>query len=374
MKTWIVAGIGIMALLGAGFALQRAGIDLVALSGLGSDKTVIAKTESRKDSAQPRGNRGAIPVEVARAARQAVSDDISAIGNLVSSESVSIAPETSGRIAAIHFEDGDAVAQGAPLFDLNPELAQAALSDAKARLILAEANFKRSDTLQRSGTTARSSHDAAVAELQAAQAAVESAEILIRKLSITAPFSGVLGFRIVSPGAYVSAGADLVRLDKIDLLKVSFSVPELHQSRIAIGQEIEVTADAVPGEKFSAKITALDPVVDVNGRALRVRADLDNAALKLRPGFLVRVTVSGNQRQAVTVPESAIIQRGEESFVYVVGGKVATEAKVETGKRMPGTIEIISGVTEGAEVVVAGSTRLSDGAAVEIVSAQAPVN
>ena len=225
-----------------------------------------AKAITRQDSPpaspppQRRDGRAALPVEVARATATQMSDDIAAIGTLLSDESVSIAPETSGRLAGINFKDGETVTEGAVLFTLDTELADALLADAKARLALAEANFGRSQQLQKSGTVARSTHDASVAELQVAQATVESVQLAIKKLTITAPFPGTLGFRNVSVGAYIAAGTDLVKLDKIDRLKVSFSLPELEQARIAIGQEVVVTADALPGENFAATISAIDPV------------------------------------------------------------------------------------------------------------------
>jgi membrane fusion protein, multidrug efflux system len=270
-------------------------------------------------------------------------------------------------VADILFTDGQRVEAGTPLFRLDTDLALAALSEAKARLALAEANYIRNQTLRKSGNVAQSTFDAATTERAVAQAAVESAEVLLKKLTITAPFSGTLGFRAVSEGAYVTAGTTLVQLDKIDHLQVAFSVPELVQARVAAGQQVEVTADALPGEKFTATISALNPSIDVNGRALQVRADLDNTASKLRPGLLVRIAVKGPERNAVLVPESAIVQRGDSAFVYTVTENKATESKVQLGKRLTGKIEIVEGVAAGAEVIVAGNTRLSDGAAVEVV-------
>ena len=116
----------------------------------------------------------------------------------------------------------------------------------------------------------------------------------------------------------MNAGAALVRLDKIDKLKVQFSVPELQEARVVPGQVVEVLVDAVPGDAFDATIDGIEPAVDVTGRALQVRAALDNAKLTLRPGLLVRVTVKGPSRQAVTVPESAIVQQGDDAFVFFI--------------------------------------------------------
>ncbi len=182
---------------------------------------------------------------------------------------------------------------------------------------------------------AQSIFDAALTELEVARTAVESAQVRIDKLTILAPFSGTLGFRTISVGAYVTAGTALVQLDKIDLLKVSFSVPELEQSRIRRRPDQSMSRPMpLPGERFTATVSAIDPSIDVNGRALLVRADLDNQDLKLRPGLLVRVTVKGAAREAVMVPEAAIVQRGDNAYrLSVADDAKAKRAQVRVGKR-----------------------------------------
>lgn len=373
MKKWLVIFLGLIVAGGVAYVVRQNGVDLVALSGLNPGETTIARPVGEKP--KPQGNqqaRGPSPVETAKAETSQLSDDVSAIGTLLADESVAIAPETSGRVAEILFRDGDSVAAGAPLFRFDTDLANAVLAEAKARLALAEANYGRNQTLRKSGNIAQSTYDASVTELEVARTAVQSAEVQVNKLTITAPFPGTLGFRKISAGAYVNAGTALVQLDKIDRLKASFAVPELDLARITVGQKIEVRADALPGETFIATVSAIEPSVDVNGRALQVRADLDNSALKLRPGLLVRILVKGMARQAVVVPEQAIVQRGDGAYIYLVEDKKATESKVVLGKRIPGSIEVVQGVSAGAEVVTAGNTRLSNGAAVEVVAAAAP--
>ena len=367
MKKWLFVLLGIAVLAAAAYGVRYSGIDLAAVVGLQKSAAVPAKPGAGQKGKAPGQNRGPSPVETAKASSSQLSDDIMAIGTLLADESVAIAPETSGRVAKILFEDGATVEAGTPLFKLDSDLANAALSEAKARLDLAESVFTRNQTLRKSGNVAQTTYEAALTEREVARAAVESAQVLLNKLTIIAPFSGTLGFRAISEGAYVTAGTALVQLDKIDHLKVSFSIPELEQARIAAGQQVEVMADALPGKSFTATVAALNPSIDVNGRALQVRAGLDNSALQLRPGLLVRIAVKGSPRQAVLVPESAIVQRGDDAFVYTVGGGKAAESKVRLGKRMPGQIEIVEGVAAGSEVVVAGNSRLSNGAAIEVV-------
>jgi membrane fusion protein, multidrug efflux system len=368
MKRSLLALLLLAALAGAGYWLQQTGRLQAAWSEV-VQMTAAKKSDDapRKAAASSGGNRGPLAVEVADATPAQLSDDINAIGTLLPDESVDIAAETAGRVKEILFKDGQSVESGAVLFKFDDELIRAVYDEASARLELAEANFKRNQTLRKSGNVAQSTFDSAQTDYQLMRTAVSLAEVKLDKLIIRAPFAGTLGFRQVSVGAYVDAGKALVHLDKIDRLKVSFSVPELDLVRLTPGQQIAVTADALPGETFVATVSAIDPSIDANGRALLVRADLDNSAGKLRPGLLVRITVKGELRDAVTVPEAAIVPRGQETIVFVAEDNMAKEAKVKTGKRADGTVEIVDGLSAGAKVVVAGNTRLTNGAAIQIV-------
>ncbi|MCA3572395.1 MAG: efflux RND transporter periplasmic adaptor subunit [Aestuariivirga sp.] len=368
MRIWAILLAGVVLVAAAAFGVRHYGIDVAALAGL---QPAAGKGETAPRQAGQRPNRGPTPVETARAQSSRLSDDVEALGTLLADESVAIAPETSGRVARVLFEDGATVTEGTPLFEFDTDLAQSELAEARARLKLAEANYARNEKLRKSGNVAESAYEEALSARDVARAAVVSSEVRLAKLTIAAPFPGALGFRSVSEGAYVNAGTPLVQLDKVDRLQVSFSVPELQQAAVANAAGVTLTADALPGETFTANITALNPAIDVNGRALQVRAELDNSAMKLRPGLLVRVTVKGPEREAVLVPESAVVQRGEGALVYVVADNKARQVRVSLGKRLDGKVEVLDGIAAGDAVVTAGNARLSDGAEVEVVSAAA---
>jgi membrane fusion protein (multidrug efflux system) len=307
------------------------------------------------------------PVEVAAAATKTMSDDITAVGSLLSDESVQIAAETSGRVSEIRFVEGDIVAARAVLITLDDSLSTAQLADAEARRTLAKANYDRAVSLRKSGTASQTTLDTAKSELDIAQAAYDLIKAQQEKLAIRAPFPGVLGFRTISPGAYVTAGTPLVNLEKIDRLKVNFSVPEYYLAKLSVDQKVEIIADALPGTRFEGQIYAIDPAVDVNGRAIRIKATLPNEDRKLRPGLLARITVKGTPRTAVTIPESALVSRGSDFLVFKADNGKAKETKVLAGRRENGFVEILDGVEAGQQVVIAGQARLRDGADVEIV-------
>ena len=374
MKAFIYLLVGIAIVAAAAFGVRHYGIDVAALTGL-SGPVKIAGAPAGDATAPRQGGgkpaRGPAAVETAKATTARLSDDVAALGTLLSDESVAIAPETSGRVARILFADGARVEKGTPLFQFDTDLAQSDLAEAKARLQLAEASFARNQKLRQSGNVAQSAYDEALSGRDVARAAVDAAQVRIDKLTIAAPFSGRLGFRTVSEGAYVTAGTALVQLDKTDRLQVSFSVPELQEKAVEAAKTIAFTADALPGQTFTATISALDPVIDVNGRALKVRAQFDNADGKLRPGLLVRVTVKGPERDAVLVPESAILQRAQGAILYTVADNKVTEVKVKLGKRVDGKVEVVEGLKAGDTVVTAGNAQLSNGAKVEVVASAA---
>lgn len=314
-----------------------------------------------------------VPVETAVSRAEKRTTDIPAVGNLRSDENVQIAPEVAGRIANIAFEEGEAVKQDDVLIRLDDALARAELAETEARFNLAKANFDRAETLTKSRNIAERAYDEARANFESARAAVELARVRVDKHEIRAPFPGVVGIRMHSVGAFVSIGTTIVNLEKIDVLKVDFKVPEIFYADVHVGQSIEVTADALPGRTFSAEIYAINPLVDVNGRALQVRARLANPDLVLRPGLFARVSVKGKQaREVVLVPESALVPRGGETFVYRVEGGKAVESKINIGGRLAGEVEIIEGLDSGATIVVAGHQRLRDGVAVDVVMAAPP--
>lgn len=327
----------------------------------------LAQAQSAPEAKKSQRGSGTSPVEVAEASNKTLSDDITAVGSLLSDESVQIATETAGRVSEIRFTEGDVVAARAVLITLDDALIAAQLADANAKLVLAQANYDRAVSLRKTGTASQTTLDTAKSELAVAQAAYDLIRTQQEKLQIKAPFPGVLGFRTVSPGAYVTAGTPLVNLEKIDRLKVNFSVPEFNLAKLAVGQKIEIIADALPGTKFEGTIYAIDPAIDVNGRAIKVKAALSNADGKLRPGLLARITVKGAPRTAVTIPESALVPRGNDLLVYKTDKGKAKETKVLTGRRENGFVEILDGITVGQQVVIAGQGRLRDGADVEIV-------
>lgn len=336
-----------------------------------------ARTAAENGASRPAAERGegsgrsrrGAPVEVA-VARQGVStDDLWSVGSLRSDESLQVASEVPGRIAEILFKEGEDVKAGDVLVKLDDALVRAEVEDAKARLTLAQSNYDRAQSLSKSGSGTERTLDESTSALETAKAAVQLAETKLSKLSLTAPFPGRVGLRTMSVGAYATPGTPIVNLEKIDQLKLDFRVPETVLTQVSVDQDVELRVDALPGRTFPGKVYAIDPQVDVNGRALRIRARVANPDLSLLPGLFARVIIKGlEERPVVRVAESAIVSRGQDKIVYsIVGGK-AKENKVQLGRRRAGEVEILEGLEAGTQIITAGQTNLRDGAPVEIVS------
>jgi len=322
------------------------------------------------------GGQGApVTVEVAVVQARTLADDASAVGTLVSNESVVLRPEVSGRIEAIRFRDGEAVRRGAILVELDAAVQRAELQQARANLTLAESNFRRTQDLFGRKFVSQSSLDDARAKLEVARASLALAQAHLARMQIRAPFDGVVGIRSVSPGDFVKDGDALINLEDIATLKVDFRLPELYLDRVRAGQALELSSDVLPGARVAATVEAIDPLVDAQGRAVRLRASLANPELRLRPGVFVRVRLILGERAAVpVVPEAALVPApGNTQFVYRVDDGKVKRVEVRTGQRRQAVVEVVEGLEAGAVVVTAGQLKLRDGAAVNVAGAPAGV-
>lgn len=354
-------------------------IAAIGLAGLGAfawyaNKSVgVAPAAAGKPGAAASGPPGgfAMAVEIARVASVSLDDEVSAVGSLKSVDSVVLRPEVTGRVAAIRFADGQKAAKGAVLIELDAQTQAAELQQASANLGLAQANFKRNEELFRKNFVSQRALDETRAQLKVQEANVALASAKLGKMSLRAPFAGVVGLRSVSVGDYVKEGQELVNFEGVSALKVDFRLPEMHLAKLAKGQRVELVSDAMPGRRFTATVDAIDPLIDANGRSLAVRAKLDNADGTLRPGMFVRVRlVFGSRENILTVPEQALVPAAKGISVFVVVDGKAKQTLVKIGQRRAGSVEIVEGLQAGDSIVTAGQLKLRDGAPVKPVSEQ----
>ena len=340
---------------------------LAALAGGGYYAYRNQRSASQQAQASAVSAPRAVPVEVAAVEVMTVNEEVEALGTLAADESVVIASEIAGRVVALGFKEGERVKAGQDLVKLDTAILDAELKQALADLTLARDTHERLRALVSRGSGTQVALDEAIAKLASSEARVQLAKAKLAQSTILAPFSGVVGLRAVGVGDYVPVGRPLITLTSIDPIKIDFRVPEIYLSRLKVGQPVQMRVDAVPDRRFTGQIFAIDPVVDVNGRAIRLRATIPNADLALKPGLFARLAITIDQRpDAIVVPEMAVVPDAIGKIVYVVDNGKAKRVPVELGKRLPGKVEIISGLTPQMKVITAGQMRLRDGSVIAV--------
>lgn len=335
---------------------------VTALSACGSDGA------PQRSGAQDRP----IPVTTQRVQARQWNDTVQALGTVKARESVTVTAKVSETVREVHFDSGDVVRAGAPLVTLSGDSQQAELAAMQAAANEADQMLRRQSELAEQQLIARSALDTQRAIRDAANARVRQIRTQLADRVIRAPFSGVLGLRQVSPGSLVTPGTPIATLDDIERVYVDFPVPETLLASLSAGQRLVGTSAAYPGEIFEGIINTVDSRVDPSTRAVVVRGEFPNSDRRLRPGMLVQITQSGPSRQALLIPEIAIVQVGSQSFVYRVGEDDSVEqADVVIDTRRNGLAEITEGLQEGDRIVVDGTGKLRPGSAItEQVSPQ----
>ncbi len=315
---------------------------------------------------KPRG----LPVKAEIVQVGDVVDEVTAVGSLLADESVIIRPEIDGRIVALHFQEGQAVAKGQKLVTIDASEFKAQLAAANADLRTEKQRHTRAKELFLQKFITKEALEIQAGTVDRHQARVQEVQTRVDKAVISAPFEGIVGLREISPGAYVKAGDDIVRLENLNSIKVDFRIPEVYMAKVGRDQAVVLGVDAFPGEVFLGRVYAVQPVVEQETRTALMRARIPNEGHRLMPGMFVRVALTLSTRSnAITVPEQALWPQGKDNFVFrVVDGKVSL-TKVEIGKRGPGHVEIRQGLSAGDMVVTEGQIKLRDGAPVMVMGA-----
>lgn len=322
--------------------------------------------------ARSRGGGEAIVVAEPVAPRS-FADRAEAIGTALAVESVTITPLVTERVTSLHFEDGASVAPGDTLVELEHDEESAELEEARVGLAEQERHFERVRSLRERNLVSQEEFDLAQGDLGVARARVQAAEARLRNRIITAPFAGVLGIRRVSPGTLVSPGQVITTLDDLSVVKVDFTVPEALLSQIEVGLPVTARSAPWPDRVFRGRVTSIDTRIDPGTRAVAVQARIPNPEGKLRPGMLLAVELICREREALGVPERALLSYADRQYVFVVHNDGSAEQReVELGVRDAGWVEVVNGLEPGEMIVVDGLLGLRDGARVRVEGAGAP--
>jgi membrane fusion protein, multidrug efflux system len=292
---------------------------------------------------------------------------VEAIGTARANEALDVTAKVSNRVSAIRFREGEEVAAGAVLVEFDSEEARANLAEAQAAYSDSRSQFKRSRELYETRALSEAQLDQLQATLSANEARVAAARSLLNDLTIHAPFAGRVGLRNISVGSFVSPGTVITTLDDTRVIKLDFSVPELFLPVLKEGQQIDARSAAYPDQTFKGIVASIDSRVDPASRSIIVRARIDNADRRLKPGMFMTVRLMRTEPPALVVPEEALVPQGERQFVFVVRDGKAARIEVHTGRRRPGEVEVLKGLSAGEQVVIEGTQKVRDGAPVRIV-------
>ncbi|MEO5943972.1 MAG: efflux RND transporter periplasmic adaptor subunit [Ferruginibacter sp.] len=314
---------------------------------------LFASCGNKKDvSKKPKVNPPII-VDVIVAQVQPISNVIEANGTVLANEYLEIHPEVSGRLTYLNIAEGSHVAKGTVLAKINDADLRAQLMKSRSQLELAQTTVGRYKQLLDVSGINQSDYDLAVNSVNGYRADIAYTQSLIDKTVIHAPFSGVMGLRQVSPGAYVSPATILATLQQVAQVKIDFTVPETYGDFLKKGDILDVVLDATTQEKGRAQVIAIEPGANTDTRNLKVRATL--LAEKVNPGAFVKVIINaGNNKSAIEIPTNCIIPNDKNNQVIIVKNGVADFVNVEMGIRQANAVEITKGLNVGDTVVVSG--------------------
>ena len=301
-----------------------------------------------------------------------ISDTVEALGTSRANESVNITANITEKVKSIHFEDGQQVNTGDTLVVLQQDEELANLEQAKALLGERQLALNRLLKLEKRKLAPTDEVDRARLEAQQAKASIAAIQSRINDRIIRAPFAGVVGLRNISVGALIETGDLIATLDDMHLIKLDFSVPSRFLSELKPGLKIKAQAAAMGNKIYLGEIKSVDSRIDPVSRAVKVRAILPNPQGVLIPGLLMQVDLLRNTRQALLIPEAALLPQGNQQFVMLrinKDNKDSVEKRLlKTGTRIPGYIEVLEGLSADDQVVTHGNSKLSTGSQIIILA------
>ncbi|MGE0743118.1 MAG: efflux RND transporter periplasmic adaptor subunit [Hyphomonadaceae bacterium] len=364
-----------------GFAAVIA-VGLAMMTLIVAGKTLFSAFDGEGAKAAPTagGRGGGAAVMAVAAEAHTFTDGLQAIGTAQARESIVLTPKVADTIRALRFDSGDRVRAGQVLVEMSSVEQAADLAEARASHDAAQEELRRYQELYNRGFASQARLDTVEAAAEAAQARLNAGNSRIADRTIRAPFAGVVGLRTASPGQYVRPGDEIGTLDDVSEIKLDFDVPETQIARIRDGVEIVARTAAYPDRTFAGRISNVDSRIDPTTRTVRVRAMLPNSDEVLRPGMLMTVEVRSNSREALAIPEIAILDQADGAYVYRIaagagGAQVVERVEIRAGQRSGGMAEVLEGLASGDRVITEGLQSVRPGQPVQVAGeSQPPAN
>lgn len=313
-------------------------------------------------SSDARRSATAVAVSTAKVETKAMVRSINSLGTGIANNSIGLTSPTSDFITELNIREGKLVQAGEVIARLHDVEERARVTELQGILEDQKRQLARLKNLATTQATAQQMLDEQQTKVNTTLAQLDIAKAQLAEMTIIAPFTGYLGLRKVSQGAYVSSGTVLTTLDDLHVLRVEFSVAEHYLAELHVGMPLSVTNAAYGDKQFSGKVTAIDTRLDPLTRTVTVHGTLANDDLQLRPGMLLNVRLVLDTHQARQISEKALVPQQQKQFVYkVAADNTVHQVEVTIGQRIPGWVEILSGLEEGDEVVVEGIQKLRAG-------------
>ena len=306
------------------------------------------KKEQNKQSAPP-----PVVVDVIIAGSQNISNTLEANGSVVASEFIELRSEVSGRLTYLNVSEGSRVGKGTVVAKINDAELRAQRTRVLSQLDLAKTTVTRFKKLLDIQGINQADYDVATNQVNTFNADLGVIDAQIAKTVVRAPFSGVVGLRQVSNGAYVTPADIIATLQKVDRVKVDFTIPENYAGAIKRGSTVVVEIPATQPIKTRATIVAVEPQVSTTTRNVMVRASLDGGT-NLNPGTFVKVYVETGTSAGILVPANAIIPEARAKRLVIVKDGKAVFKDIQTGVRQAGAVQVLSGINVGDSIVVSG--------------------
>jgi membrane fusion protein (multidrug efflux system) len=300
---------------------------------------------------------------------QSFSKVLEALGTLNANEAATLSSTVTETVTAIHFDDGQRVAKGDVLVEMTSNEETALLQSAQHRLVEAEQQYRRVQTLVKEKLATQSELDARKLAYDSAVANLAATRSRLADLLVIAPFDGVVGLRNISPGALVRPGNVITTIDDDSIMKLDMQVPSRYLRYLSEGMAITGSTPALGDMEFVGEISSIGSRIDPITRSVAVRAHIPNPDRILKPGLMMVVELQEPERDVVLIPEKALILRAAGRYVFVVGpDNTAEQRRVQIGERKPGVVEISEGLAPGEKIVTHGHLKLKQGSAVEVVA------
>ena len=330
---------------------------------------------SGKDEKKPGGAGDKKPpakVEAFIVTPKTLSQDIEMPGSLMPAEETELHPEVSGRVTGIYFNEGSNVSQGSLLVKLYDGDLQAQLSKLRVQLKVAQETLQRYESLLKIGGVSVQEAETYKLSVNNIQADMSIVQTSIGRTSLRAPFSGRLGLRNISIGAYITPATTISTLRKISQLKLEFTVPEKYGSGMKPGGKVQFNIDNNE-QTYNARIIATENNIAEETRSLRVRAVVEKPDAQLIAGSFVKVKIElGQNDAALMIPSQAVIPKARNKEVIVYRSGIANIEKVTTGIRDSSMVEITSGLKAGDTVLITGLLTTKQGSKVIINKVNKP--